>query len=442
MKKIYSATITLLVIASIMVFLPGFGSNTVVAIEHPTSFKLLQNENKTVIPIVNITLANDTIFNFTTIDDAMEFLYDKIGGNEITFNDIRNITLLYFDDFLKAKENITNATIRPIPAYKSFFSYIKSPEDYNYSGLIIPIREEQIIESGGILTRNILYGKLGSVEFQDLNGTLHMLNESEITIFIFINSSNTDATSQYIEQIQMNLDNFTSLNTQVVVVDINNNETLAREFSVINNLTLTIVLDNKTYLSTLNQSGLYDVLGFSRLVPASVYVDRNGWVLRKTIGVESVDSMLIYLSLMKQGIQGLANYPIVDVYIENPREDTTSDIVVVLGDGFGSIYEVTVTYTFVFNNDTLSENTTIELKSTDNIVFRNTIYVPNDTRLVVINATVISQYGNYTIQTLITIEQVEEQKKGGGYPIELIIMMISIIIVLGIGIYYSQKIKK
>ncbi|MGQ4890926.1 MAG: hypothetical protein ACP6IP_00370 [Candidatus Njordarchaeia archaeon] len=443
-KKTLALLLALALLITTIIYVPTHGTFQSNAFSTGNQIYLMQMDNETIIPLVNITLSNGSVLNFTTVDDAMRYLYNQINSGKLTLSNITNVTVLYFEDYIGLLSNETNITAIPIPAYETFFVRLPNPEDYNYTGKYIPTKVDGIIKYGNALTRSILYGKVGPIEYVDINNNNHTSSEfasHDINVLLFYNSRYLNASLWQLTEIQSSMDNLTSMGVNVIAIDLNNNATLANEIKSKYNLTMTITLNNETYAPERNVTGVYKLFGFENITPSTVYMDGNGYVLRKHMGVEDINSILVYVKLMKKGPIGLAQYPILDIYIEEPREDTASDVVISLGDGFGEISKLEGTYQLVYSNGTVSENKTLNLKSSDGVTFRDAIYIPNDTKSVIIYASLISEYGNYSYSVVIQVEQTPRKEKKQEFPYEMAIIAVILVIVIALGAFYYKRIE-
>jgi len=103
---------------------------------------ILEVKNNIQLPIVNITLVNGTVYNFSTIDDAVRFLYFNLLNGSLVLDDIKNITLVNITIYNKAVRSEVNITKKDlIPSYAAFF--IRKGPIGNYSGLYIPTGEKE-----------------------------------------------------------------------------------------------------------------------------------------------------------------------------------------------------------------------------------------------------------------------------------------------------------
>ncbi len=390
----------------------------------------------TPIPIVNITLTNGTIYNFTNIDDAIMFMYDALKNKGLSFSNISNITVIPFSTYLKYVNNETNHTT-PIPSYSVFFVKVPYLEKKNYTGSIIPVVENETLEYSNILTRSLLYGPIGEINITDINSNTYVA-DGQLNLLVFFDSRRANISLTQLEIIKGNLSTLTSKNVKVFAIDVNENLTATREFAEENDLPFVIANDANITILGKNVSGLYSYFGFNTIIPASVLVNKEHILLWKKIGLVNSNELNMYIDMIGEGIDGLLKYKIIDVYVEKPKVDSTSDIVVILSEGYGNLESINVSYKFIYNNGTESEFKKANVESTDGITYRDAIYIQKDVKTLVIQVSIKNQFGSDSKTVQISIEQEREKEQSPETPILQIVLIVILIVIIVAG-YISYR---
>jgi len=363
------------------------------------------------LPLVNITLKNGTILKFGTVENATKFLYSNLVSGKLSTRDIENITTVYFSNYMSALKGEKNLTaLDVVPGYKVFF--LRKKVTGNYSTNYIPVSEgEAFTNKVDMLTRNLLYGKIGNLTITDINGERHLVRDYDFSVIIFLNTSQQNITMYQFNELKENVDRLSNESIIFYLIDISNNRSFMVEANrQLNNSRIIFALDSNI---TINDKpiSLYLELGFKSVTPSSTIISSEGLILRKNFGVENITTLLDVIKILKEGAIGLVKYIISSFYLEKAEEGATTDTVVVLSDGFGEIDSVIGSYFYIYKNGSKGDVEKATFDSLDGRVFRHTILIPNDTIQIVWNITIKTELYDETITFTLRIKGKEELGK-------------------------------
>jgi len=400
-------------------------------------------------PIVIIELKNGTLLNFSSIDSALIQIY---SGN-ISMGDVKEINVTVFQQYIDYLDNRTESPSY-IPALKVFYEKI-SPElrgEYkNYSGQIIPVSDGDYILNtyGENYPRIPLYGVLPylNVTLKNANSNAteeRNILEEEADIFMLIYArielnETLDLLVNYTQKIMQT----SGENLYVVIVDVSNsfnisaytyNKTLPDTIIVWDNQTKTIMSPNGSF-NTFVVNGTYDI-------PLIVILDRNGVIWFKTLGLFDIDQLSTYINMyIREGIRSLPVYPILAVVPKDPFAGKPCKIYILLGLGFGNITEAKLSYELLDANNKTIYRTSKPVEVSPDTLTYTIERLDNRTRWLVLNATVISEYG--VSASGIFIYKVQYERKKEENPLEkllpIIYSIIALIVILGVSIKIYRK---
>ena len=364
------------------------------------------------IPILNITLTNDTTLEFNSIDEATKFLYNSLVTGSLSEEEIKNITLVYFYKYIEAvkgRRNLTSTDI--VPAYKAFF--IKKSSVENYTGTYVPMDEkEAFINKVSMLSRSLLYGRIGDIIFADIYNDTYSIDSADFSIVVFLNTSEQETFQAQINELREKSDIIANMTTNFYLIDVSNNKSALLEASqTINNTNVIFVLDSNITINDNKIESFYNTLGFERVVPSSAIISSKGFLLRKSFGSVNVSEIESIIQILKKGYIGLIKYMITAAYLEKPVEGSTTDMVIVFSDGFGSINSVVGDYQVVYKNGTRGEISRAVFTTSDGRIYRYTILLPNDTIQIIWNITVKTELYTESFNVTLSIKELGEEKR-------------------------------
>ncbi len=401
--------------------------------KHPNYWLL--KEKLSVIPQVKIRFKNGSVINYTSIDTAIIAIYREVMSNKLSLNDIVNVSMLTFSNYLKLKDNVTSIDnyTEYLPGYKLFFSELSNPAKYNYSGKFVAVSGEEFLYNvyGERLTKCVLYGKLNSLEVRDVYSSRIIPEENKLTIISYVNASDKSTFREVINE--LNRTAYSYVDLKVIVVDISN--TLNSSSEIVAKYPSIYFSNNINTSIGENTSGSFESFGFIA-TPAYVYVLGNLLVVRKTIGFESSEIINQFVKTILLGDRGLFAYIVSYISANNLVAGKKAEIYIRITEGVGNV-TVNVGYEVLDknNNTLLTETLTRVIQESTWIDFK--IDLSNDSRSVIIR---VSIYRNNSIENYISesyeIKIIETKGAEEGFPWDLVVgITILLIFIIIIGTY-------
>ncbi|MEX0568301.1 MAG: hypothetical protein Q6363_003960 [Candidatus Njordarchaeota archaeon] len=366
---------------------------------HVSRYDNLKDANVSEVPIVKVVLSNGSCLNFSSVDDVLYMVYN----GTVSISDIQQINMSDIDSYLgyiDAIKNNESANLTYIPSRKMFFSKLESSIN-EYNGSIVPVSEIDYVydKYGPKFSRHILYGSITKFEVYDFgnNRTLDILSDLDYDLYIvaYFNGSDNYTVQNALENINVIIGN--NSNVAVVFVDVSNSANIT-EYNTTSNILFTY--DNKTRIDNGTFTGTFVEFitkdNFSLSLPLIIVMDENGWIWWKDFGFDSASELSKYVSMyIEKGMQSMPVYPILDIAPIKPHADEPCDVYVIIGQGFGEILDIKLSYEILnANNETIKRSSTpldVDLSTLSCEIEK----LDKDARWLTINASIVSEFGEY-----------------------------------------------
>lgn len=371
--------------------------------------------NVSEIAIAKVILNNGSCLNFSSVDDVLYMIYN----GTLSLDDIKQLNMTTIDEYMNYIDALNNGNksinITYIASRKLFFSEVEGHLE-KYNGTIVPVSEDDYLyyKHGVRFPRNLLYGSVDKFEIYDFrnNETLNIFSLNyNLFILVYINGSDNYTVQSVLENINAIIRNHSDVST--ILIDISNSMNIS-EYNLTENIILTY--DNKTTMNNITSNGTLTefIVGrnFSNNLPLVIILDHDGWIWWKDIGFTSIPELSLYISMyLEDGVQSLPVYPILDIAPIKPHAGESCDVYIIVGQGFGDILSVKLFYEI---RD--AENKTITRSSQPVSVDLSTlsyrIELDENARWLILNATVISEFGEYSSQKYVfKVEYTERPPK-------------------------------
>lgn len=410
------------------------------------SFTLEESEQ---LPIMRAWLDNGTVVNFSSVDEFLDLLYS--GG--INYDDIVNISVLTIDEYeeyLNENESIENITYHNAV---SMFYVNMDEQPENYTGFVIPVNVSEYLYDSRVsrkLSRLLAYGKIQSftIKYFSNNETVmkeFIGSEYDLIMALYMPVESEDVLNSTVEYLK-SLVNESSGKIALVIINTEKNISVMQwNFSTYGDLYL---IDDAN--STLNDgtNGTYEVfMGINETIvlPLLVIFDDSGLIWYKYVGLPNVDELSVYVSMYLSGrSHSVSIYPILDIVAEEPMADKPCKIIIVVGEGFGEIINITLDYVVLNSvNKTLykAQNVVVSTETYSYVTQK----LDKDAKYLLINATIYSKYGKFSTDTYVfTVKPVKEETPGfPEWVYEAIIWLIVLIIfAIVAGVLYKKYFKE
>ncbi|MCD6490721.1 MAG: hypothetical protein J7K59_00305 [Candidatus Korarchaeota archaeon] len=392
--------------------------------------------------LVNVTLENGSRLAFKTPDAAMLELYTYIKTGALELSDINKTEFVLFHDYIANSSE--NTMSQPIEGYEVFFSEIENSQSYNYTGKIVAVNSDEFYKNtyGIPFTKTFLYGKVKLPTGKLSNGTAinsDSFLEYDQLLVVYLDSNDAMITQTLAEELQKLVEE--QKNIIGLIIDISNNATSL--VSLFNSSNILLANNNEIELNGVNDS-FTKFFGCPKRTPAQLYIDVESCILwRKSIGLESYDTMAGYLSVWDLGPVGLAAYPILKIETGDLIVGDENKLTIVLGDGFGNISFVEIGIELIDkhgqNINTLIKNASV----VSSRVFEVSFIIDNGTAVLRLNITVEMDfdlsYGLYDVSFNLIVP---EENLGGAPLADLTPIILAVAAALVIGIIIYRRVKK